>query len=879
MKLYIIIVIHSICFLGFSQSIIVKPYLTDVTHASAIIMLETNSSTTAYVDYGSTPNALNLVVTATSQSGNGNTMVHTALISGLSSGTKYYYKVRLATGIVSDLYNFTTYKPASAKQNINLISISDTQMDGANPSVFANLINQGIITVTDTAIGGLDNLHGIIIPGDLVQDGGNYNSWRTTFFVPAENISGHVPLYPALGNHDLYNNGLANYIRYFDLPTNGPIGLHEQVWYKDISNIRLISLNSNSGSTDLDIQLSWLQATIDAVCANPSIDFIILELHHPYHSELWTPGELEFTGRVITILETWSTTCNKISAHLFGHTHAYSRGQSRDHQHVMVNVATAAGAIDNWGEFPNADYPEYNVSQDEYGFVLIQTSSGTEPSMRIRRFGRGDQNGSAPNPLRDEIIIKFNEYPPAKPSTVFPNTSGINPSCVFLRASVFNDAENLHQATHWQYSTDCTFNSGVINIWRQHENWYNEVNTQANDLLIDETLTNLNPNTTYCWRVRYRDGYLKWSPWSDVTTFTTGPLTGTVNLLVNAGAESGINNWIGQIESLTSNECGSVPVYAGLRFFGVGGICANEISTGFASQVINVDNYASQIDNGQYHAEYSAYMRTWAVNNDMPEMYLEFIDVNNATISTTVTITNNQPFWMYLKNTVPVPLGTRKIKTWLKGTRLAGTDNDSYFDELSVKLVSPIPCASCAGAGADNDGDKICEDLDCNDNDATCYPGALELCDSMDNNCDGIADSGVSVTFTGNIDDDWNNPDNWSQGMIPLPCQRVIIPTGKTVVITQNTTVNGLTVNGVMECQPFSVININGENGTSPVVEISGTLNNHGKLIIKNSNSTAMSNQGIVNNTGRIYLSNNGGNDIVLLPSGTFINTGDLELK
>ena len=38
----------------------------------------------------------------------------------------------------------------------------------------------------------------------------------------------------------------------------------------------------------------------------------------------------------------------------------------------------------------------------------------------------------------------------------------------------------------------------------------------------------------------------------------------------------------------------------------------------------------------------------------------------------------------------------------------------------------------------DNDGSIAF--LDCNDDDATTYPGAEELCDSIDNNCDGAID-------------------------------------------------------------------------------------------------------------------------------------------
>jgi uncharacterized protein (TIGR03382 family) len=42
----------------------------------------------------------------------------------------------------------------------------------------------------------------------------------------------------------------------------------------------------------------------------------------------------------------------------------------------------------------------------------------------------------------------------------------------------------------------------------------------------------------------------------------------------------------------------------------------------------------------------------------------------------------------------------------------------------------------------DKDGDGYLDDVDCNDNNATSYPGAEELCDFEDNNCDGVVDEG-----------------------------------------------------------------------------------------------------------------------------------------
>lgn len=502
--------------------ILIQPYLQDAEPNSIKIMWETSAGEESLVEWGSTPKLGKRTKGIAYDINFSESRIHEVKLEGLQRFTEYYYRVKTGK-LVSDIFQFKTPPIASDHESFNIVAMSDMQIDHNNPNKFSEVVNDGILQYLEKEFGGKlpNNLAMVMIPGDLVENGTKYYQWKDHFFNPAEKLFAEVPVYPVLGNHE---KNSVFYFKYFSLPENGTPAYAEHWWYKDYGNTRIIGLNSNDGYNNSRDQYEWLQKLLDETAKNEEVDFVFAQLHHPHKSELWIPGEEDFTGKVVALLEAFTTKTGKPSIHFFGHTHGYSRGQSKDHKHLWINVASAGGSIDNWGEFEGRDYDEFTVTQDEYGFVMVEVDGSQEdPKFTIKRISQGNEELVRKNELRDSLVIYKKERRPGAPSVISPNNETVNFTGTTLKAGNFNSSfgNAFHAASHWQIAENNDFEKTIFDSWKQYENWYYKENRQKDDDLTDEKTKRLKPGTTYYWRVRYRDQNLNWSDWSHTASFKT----------------------------------------------------------------------------------------------------------------------------------------------------------------------------------------------------------------------------------------------------------------------------------------------------------------------------------------------------------------------
>lgn len=447
-------------------------------------------------------------------------------LTNLKSNTEYEYYI--ATPLRrSATYTFKTWPDLDDNVDIvKIAAISDSQ--GNHPQRLKDVIVNGIIKreANSSTIEAGRTISAILVAGDLVTDGNDKSQWVDEFFKNMHPLISHVPILPALGNHDMFP---FLYACYFDLIPELQRDIKESRLYNrvDLLNTSILTLDSNNlidieniDDYEDSIQKLWLDHQLLDISTNPSIDFMIAQFHHPCKSELWTPGNSSRSCDYVSKFEEFTKESNKPSFHLFGHTHAYSRGQSKDVAHFWVNVASTAGALDNWGEFEMEDYDEFQKSYDEYGYSMLTIKRGEAPLVHfVRRSGGDDIYKYDYEVINDDFTIALNNSKPYQPQLSV-EVNGI----ARLSGSKFADPDNdTHLETNWQISKTINFDDIVKDIWgnktRIENIWYDE-NIQQGVDITKISVEDLEAKLNYFARVRYRDSGFKWSNWSDPVKFT-----------------------------------------------------------------------------------------------------------------------------------------------------------------------------------------------------------------------------------------------------------------------------------------------------------------------------------------------------------------------
>lgn len=238
---------------------------------------------------------------------------HSVTFEELEPDSLYAYRVGDGE-IWSEWVQFRT--AAREAQPFSFLYVGDAQ--NFILELWARLIREGYRKAPDARF--------IIHAGDLVNSAHSERQWHE-WFVAGGWIHRMLPSLPIVGNHeyDPYQPTIGNgpdqpeplsvqWRPQFTLPTNGPEGLEETVYYVDYQDVRIIGLNTME---QIETQTQWLEQVL---ADNPNT-WTVATFHHPVFS-----ASADRDNQ--TIRELWKPLFDQygVDIALQGHDHSYARG-------------------------------------------------------------------------------------------------------------------------------------------------------------------------------------------------------------------------------------------------------------------------------------------------------------------------------------------------------------------------------------------------------------------------------------------------------------------------------------------------------------------------------------------------------------------------
>ncbi len=167
-----------------------------------------------------------------------------------------------------------------------------------------------------------------------------------------------------------------------------------------------------------------------------------------------------------------------------------------------------------------------------------------------------------------------------------------------------------------------------------------------------------------------------------------------VQLIANGGCEApllegNIPLWT-EVTGSNWTQRGSNPVpFEGGSYFFPGVATTAELR-----QDVDLTDYAALIDAGGAAFRFTGYVRSFAQSpTDYSRIVLEFLDAGLATPLVSLDSGNhyNTAAWEQVLLEAPAPIGTRFARIRLISTRRSGSNNDGYYDGLTLSALVDSP--------------------------------------------------------------------------------------------------------------------------------------------------------------------------------------------
>jgi acid phosphatase type 7 len=230
--------------------------------------------------------------------------------------------------------------------------------DAANPPVRVALVQA--IAEANPAF--------ICFTGDIVYNGYDLNDWKVWDTETSIWRDKSIPVYPALGNHDLHGDekvALGNYFQRFpDLKNSRYYSLRAA---NTLTLVLDSSLNEISGP-----QGQWLAAKLDSIPQD--VDFVFLMFHHPPYTsssdaKLFSGGHSARSGEqhLAKMLEERQVHARARFVVFSGHVHNYER-----HEHGGVTYFVSGGGAAHAYPIERAPGDPFQSKEINYHYLLVE---------------------------------------------------------------------------------------------------------------------------------------------------------------------------------------------------------------------------------------------------------------------------------------------------------------------------------------------------------------------------------------------------------------------------------------------------------------------------------------------------------------------------
>jgi hypothetical protein len=356
-----------------SASLVRGPYLQIGTPTSVVVRWRTDNAINSRVRYSTNPNDLFSLVDDSTI-----TIEHELTLSGLLSGTRYYYSVGSTsdTLVIGPDYFFITAPIAGTAKKSRIWILGD-----------AGTANASQRAVRDAYYAYTDTIHTNlwVMLGDNAYDSGTDNEYQAAVFDMYPTMLRKSVLWPAFGNHDGRSASSPNqtgvFYNIFTLPANGEAGgvaTGTEAYYSfEYANVHFICLNSDDISrSTTGPMLSWLN---NDLAAN-SFDWTIALWHHPPYSKGSHNSDtenrlIEMRTNALPILENGG-----VDLVLTGHSHSYERSFLLDRHYGPSSTLTSEMIIDGGDGRADGDSayqkPTLGPASHEGAVYIVAGSSG-----------------------------------------------------------------------------------------------------------------------------------------------------------------------------------------------------------------------------------------------------------------------------------------------------------------------------------------------------------------------------------------------------------------------------------------------------------------------------------------------------------------------